>query len=98
MRFTWDAKKKAANPRNHQGITFEMAQEVFDDPRSILLDNYFMAETGEQRMQAIGMTRNLLLLVVIFVDRSDNNGIVIHIISARKATAYEQSAYQDQFR
>jgi uncharacterized DUF497 family protein len=35
---------------------------------------------------------------VIFVDRSADGEIVIRIVSARKATAYEQSAYEDQFR
>jgi uncharacterized DUF497 family protein len=45
---------------------------------------------------AIGMTRNLVLVVVIFVDRSEPAVEVIHIISARKAVAYEQSIYEDQ--
>jgi uncharacterized DUF497 family protein len=35
---------------------------------------------------------------VVFVDRSSPEEEIIHIISARKATAYEKSAYKDQFR
>jgi len=46
----------------------------------------------------IGMTRNLVLVVVAFVDRSKATAEVIHIISARKAVAYEQSIYEDQIR
>ncbi len=97
MRFTWDAKKRDATPKNHRGISFEMAQEVFEDPHHVIIENYLMEEGGEQRMQAIGLSRNLFLLLVIFVDRSAGDDAVIHIISARKATAYEESTYQDQF-
>jgi uncharacterized DUF497 family protein len=42
------------------------------------------------------MTLDLTLVVVVFVDRSDPRVEVIHIISARKALAYEQSIYADQ--
>jgi uncharacterized DUF497 family protein len=37
------------------------------------------------------MTRNLALVVVVFVDRSEPSVEIIHIISPRKAVAYEQS-------
>ena len=66
LRFTWDEKKKAANPQKHRGVTFELAQEVFEDGHHVVLENYHFASEGEQRMQAIGMTGELLLLVVIF--------------------------------
>jgi uncharacterized protein len=95
--FTWDERKKAANPHKHRGITFELAQEVFEDEHHVVLENYHFASEGEQRMQAIGMSASLLLLVVIFVDRSADDEIVLHIISARKANAYERSTYRDQF-
>ena len=97
MRFSWDERKKSGNPRKHKAISFEVAQEVFEDPHHVILENYFLAEEGEQRMQAVGMSRNLVLLLVIFVERSAN-GEVIHIISARKAEAYEQGIYEKQFR
>jgi uncharacterized DUF497 family protein len=57
-----------------------------------------MPEEREQRMQAVGMSHNLVLLVVIFVDRSRDDEVVIHIISARKAESYEQGIYEKQFR
>jgi len=44
------------------------------------------------------MTRSLLLLLVVFVHRSDADAEIIHIISARKAVEYEQDIYEDQFR
>jgi uncharacterized protein len=97
MRFAWDPEKAKANERDHL-VSFETAIEVFDDPNQVVTENYFIADQGEQRYQIIGMTRGLVLLLVIFVDRTDVNEEVIHIISARKAQAYEQSTYEDQFQ
>ena len=96
-RFTWDAAKAERNQRVH-GISFEAAKEVFDDPNHVAADNYFIAGDGEQRYQIIGMTRSLLLLLCVFVDRSEPDSEVIHLISARKAIDYEKSFYEDQFR
>jgi uncharacterized DUF497 family protein len=39
----------------------------------------------------------LFLLLVVDIDRRQAENEVIHIISARKAEKYEQSAYEDQF-
>ena len=44
------------------------------------------------------MTRNLVLMLVVFADRGGPDREVIHIISARKAERYEESIYEDQFR
>lgn len=53
---------------------------------------------GEMRYRAIGYGANpQVLLAVAFADRSIEEQEVIHIISARKADDYEQSAYSDQF-
>jgi uncharacterized DUF497 family protein len=95
-RFIWNPAKARKNQRVH-GISFETAQEFFDDPNPVAADNYFMESEGEQRYQVIGMTRNLMLLLVVFVDR-DRDAATIHIISARKAVDYEASIYEDQFR
>ena len=73
-----------------------MAREVFADPNHIVTENYHIEDDGEQRYLAIGMTLNMTLVVVVFVDRSEASVEIIHIISARKAVAYEQSIYEDQ--
>ena len=96
-RFTWNPAKARRNRRLH-GITFATAAEVFEDPNHVVGDNYFIEGDREQRYQVIGMTRRLVLLVVVFVDRSQPNVDVIHLISARKAVDYEKSIYNDQFR
>jgi hypothetical protein len=93
----WNPDKAERNHRVH-GVSFEMAAEIFRDPNHIVTENYFIAEEGEQRYQAIGMSGGLVLLLVVFVDRGRPDQEIIHIISARKATDYEKSAYEDQFR
>jgi uncharacterized DUF497 family protein len=90
--FTWDAAKALANRRLH-GVSFEAAIEVFDDPNHVVNENYFVEKQGEQRYAAIGMTRGLALLLVVFVDRSAPEREVIHLISARKAERYEAKIY-----
>ena len=97
VRFTWDRAKAERNQRVH-GISFETAAEVFDDPNHVAGANYFIVSAGEQRYQVIGMTRQLVLLLVVSVDRSESDVDVIHLISARKAVDYEESIYNDQFR
>ena len=97
LRFTWDPAKAARNRRVH-GISFETAAEVFDDPHHVVGDNYFVEGDGEQRYQIIGMTRKLVLLLVVFVNRGQPDVEVIHLISARKAVDYEENIYNDQFR
>ena len=97
MKYTWNLEKADRNLRIH-GVSFEMAARIFDDSNHIVTENYFIEEEREQRYQAIGMSGGLVLLLVVFVARSGPEEEIIHIISARKATAYEESAYQDQFR
>lgn len=97
MQCGWNREKAERNYRVH-GISFETAAEIFRDPHHIVTDNYFIVEEGEQRYQAIGMSGGLVLLLVVFVERGRTGEETIHIISARKATDYEKSAYEDQFR
>ncbi len=42
------------------------------------------------------MTDNLVLLLVVFVDRSIEGLEIIHIISARKAESVEEKIYEEQ--
>lgn len=94
MRFKWDPAKARRNRRIH-GDSFETAAEIFDDPNHAVGENYFMEEAGEQRYQMIGMTRKLVLLLVVFAEPDSD---VIRLISDRKAVDYEKSIYNDQFR
>ena len=81
IKFEWDPAKAARNIKKH-GISFEDAQSVFyDEPHS----------GGEDRFLMLGMSSNAQLLLVCHCERED--GAVIRIISARKATKQEQSFY-----
>jgi uncharacterized DUF497 family protein len=94
MIFTWDPAKAERNRRSH-GVSFEQAQEVFLDPFHIVIENDLI--DGEQRYMAIGRIGDQTLIALVFMDRSEPDAMVIRIISARKAVAYEESQYQDQF-
>jgi len=93
LEFTWDRGKARRNLQKH-GIRFETAKQVFSDPYLIVIEDCEVDH--EMRYQAIGYAGSDLLLVV-HVDRSEEDQEIIHIVSARKATAYEQAAYSDQF-
>jgi uncharacterized DUF497 family protein len=70
---------------------------VFSDPNHISKEKYFIEDQGEQRYGIIGLTRNAVLLLVVFVDRTEADIEIVRIISARKADDYERKAYEDQF-
>jgi len=38
VRFEWDEAKNRANRRKH-GVSFELAQRVFDDPNALMLQD-----------------------------------------------------------
>ena len=96
-RFTWDPAKAEKNLRTH-GISFETAIEVFSDPNHVTQENYFIEDQGEQRYGIIGLSLGLVLLLVVFVERTEAGVETIRIVSARKANEYEQTAYKVQFR
>ena len=74
--------KAKTNQRIH-GISFETAKEIFGDPNHVAGENYFIESEGEQRYQVIGMTKGLVLLLVVFVDRGDQDTEVIHLIGTK---------------
>ena len=94
VEFTWRPEKAKRNLAKHK-VSFETASKAFTDPHLIVLEDC-EDERGEMRYHAIGRAGAVLLLVV-FADRSKDDREIIHIISARKADKYEQSAYADQF-
>ena len=93
IEFTWDRTKAKRNLEKH-GVTFKKAKQVFFDPYLIVVED--CEGDGEMRYHALGYAGSDLLLVV-HVDRSKEDREIIHIVSARKANAYEQRAYSDQF-
>lgn len=86
--FEWDGGKAALNQRKH-GVLFDEAITVFGDPLALTFADTDHAEF-EVRSRTYGMSTQGRLLVVVHTERLDN----VRIISARKATRYEQSIYK----
>jgi uncharacterized DUF497 family protein len=83
VRFEWDPVKARANEYKH-GVSFALAQQVFDDPHALISKDRF--RDGEERWQTLGLVNGLLLLLVAHAYYEDVEGEVIRIISARSAT------------
>lgn len=86
--FIWNSEKARTNPKNHNGVTFEQAAEVFFDPFLVVVD---ASRNNEVRDAVIGLDKRWQLLYVVYVERED----IIRIISARKATRKKRKYYED---
>ncbi len=86
--FDWDENKRLSNVRKH-AIDFEDAVTIFDNDIVTVEDNRY--EYDESRYMTLGLL-NGRVIAVVHVER----GMVTRIISARKATRYEQITYFEQ--
>ena len=92
MKFEWDTNKEKINIEKH-GVSFEQASYVFTDP--FALNKYDGKHSKiEDRWILLGKSLNKLILVVVHTFREKNNVEIVRIISARKATKKEKTAYQ----
>lgn len=86
----WDESKAAANLKKHK-VSFEEARTVFNDPEALrIYDPDHSAD--EDRFILLGVSSVLRVLVVCHCYRESDEHI--RIISARKATGTEPSAYE----
>lgn len=88
MQFEWDEEKRFINIRQH-GIDFRDIPPVFDENVVIMEDDRF--EYGEQRFILLGVLIGRVV-VVVYTERGDKT----RLISARKATKYEELTYFQQ--
>ncbi len=90
IEFHWNPRKARENLRK-RGVTFEEAKSVFFDDYAV---QFFDSEHSddEDRFVMLGFSRRSRILVVCHCEREDGN--VIRIISARRATATERSFYR----
>jgi uncharacterized DUF497 family protein len=93
MRFEWDAAKAELNRRKH-GVTFELAVRVFADPAYVTVQDRI--EEGEPRWRTLGLVDGTVLLLVAHLWFDDEEGEVIRIISARRATRAEWRRYDEE--
>lgn len=92
FRFEWDPEKARANLEKH-GISFTEAGTVFADPFARIVADDIHSTLQEERFIILGQSQWTRLLVVVFVERTEN---LIRIISARKATRHETQRYKEE--
>ena len=90
IRFEWDANKAAANQRKH-GVTFNEARTVFFDENAKLINDPDHSD-DEDRFVMLGLSSNFRFVLVCHCYREQGN--VIRIISARKASTQESKQYR----
>jgi uncharacterized protein len=89
--FEWDARKAAANLAKH-AVSFDEAATVFGDPAA--LDGPDMLHSAhEARFLRLGRSAAARVLMVAYTQRRSGNVDTIRIISARRASRKERSAY-----
>lgn len=89
FKFEWDDAKAESNLQKH-GVSFDEALSVFGDGRAITFSDSDHSEF-EDRSRTYGISNKARLLVVIHTERRSS----IRIISARRATRYEKSIYEN---
>ena len=93
MRFEWDPRKDKANRKKH-GISFELAQRVFDDPNHLSLQD--RQEGGEERWQTLGLIGPHAIVLVAHTYEDEHGEEIVRIIWARKATRAELRLYDER--
>jgi uncharacterized DUF497 family protein len=93
MRWVWDGDRDAANRAKH-GLSFANAIRVFDDPLHLSTPD---PHPDGDRWQTIGLIGGVVVLVVHTwpEEVAGANEPVGRIITARKATAHERTAYEE---
>jgi uncharacterized DUF497 family protein len=91
IRFEWNAAKAASNLKKH-GVSFEEARSVFFDDYAVQFYDTDGSQLEEDRFLMLGMSAESRLLMVCHCEREDGN--IIRIISARKATSNERRFYE----
>jgi len=90
IKFEWDDRKDSSNQAKH-GVSFNEAKAVFYDENARLIPDPDHSDE-EERFILLGISSHFRMLVVCHCDRQD--GEIIRIISARKATKPEQKQYE----
>lgn len=94
MIFEWDPKKEKANESKHK-VTFSEACFVFADKYMLTFFDEEHSE-NEDRWITMGHTIGNKILVVVHTYRKTRGKESVRIISARKATKYEEKQYVER--
>lgn len=91
MKIEFDPDKAAANPLNHEGVTFDEAKAVLLDPYALTRENG--DAENEHRFITLGMGALGRILIVVWTLRDDS----VRLISAWKANQPQRRRYEQQF-
>ncbi|MBK1642830.1 hypothetical protein CKO12_13310 [Chromatium okenii] len=91
MEIEFDPEKAAANPINHEGVTFEEASQALFDLYALTREDSDTEQ--EQRFITLGMGAKSRILVVVWTLRGER----IRLISAWKANQPQRRRYEQQF-
>jgi uncharacterized DUF497 family protein len=90
MQVEWNEEKALENAKKHR-VSFEQAQQVFDDPRAVPFEDLEHSNEDETRYVMVGMS-SIGLLFVSFTYRDE----IVRIISARRAEKWMVNIYEDE--
>ena len=90
IEFEWNPSKALSNKKKHN-VSFEEAQSVFYDDFAVQFYDEENSET-EDRFFMLGLSNESKLLLVCNCETEEGN--IIRIISARKATKNESKLYE----
>jgi len=91
MQFEWDHDKAILNYRKHR-VTFQQAEDVFQDPFVITISDD-KHSSDEEREASLGLSGISSVLVVVHTLRMTFEGEKARIISARHANRRERVVY-----
>jgi uncharacterized DUF497 family protein len=93
LQCTWNEAKNSSNKLKH-GLSFEIAQLIFDDPLAMSRRDLY---PNEERWQTLGLVNYVIIFVVHTSPEYDSQSgeEVGRIISARKATKHERRTYEE---
>ena len=92
--FEWDPRKAQANLLKH-GVSFNEALTVFVDERALDGPDV-LHSSAESRFRRLGKSTNGRLLMVAYTVRRGGDDEAIRIISARRASRRERTAYAQE--
>jgi uncharacterized DUF497 family protein len=96
FRFVWDSDKARSNLTKH-GVSFETAQQVFAEPLALMMPDRIV--DGEERWHILGTPDPAgFALILVVHTLKDATEETIRLISARRATSKERSAYEKENR
>jgi uncharacterized DUF497 family protein len=93
LHWIWNEAKNRSNKLKH-GLSFEIAQLIFDDSLAASRRDPY---PNEERWQTLGLVNCVIIFVVHTSPESDpqSGEEVGRIISARKATKHERRTYEE---